>query len=385
MKYIFTGSLILYSGLLSAGEEGALPRGKNPGPGVKYMLSLPEDPDGDCHSYHMNPEQGYLAYNPFSKKAYFLAKNKKEAKNSKVRSYVLELDLESKKVAKRLLLVVSDTASLMADREPTEAVTVVDFKKSSFACGQGVSSGVSLRWTGKHEAVKSFPSSRYKLVRSSSGFELENRKDHGVRMFDLDSMQSRVIATLPDDGIPLFLDLNRMESIQYDDSANGVLKKFDLNKKNRLLGELKLSEGMRIVQQQDKIAVAATDSSNKTVNVRVLKDWTASKDRELKYLSSIIPVDKVRLSIDFASGIGFLSGRHKEISREWRHAEIVNGITGQSVRHIKAPDGEYVAILELFPYTPWAIVITKSVADDSFGTISLYHLKEDRVEQITMK
>ncbi len=382
---VFFWIFLLSPYLVHAAEEGALPRGKDPGPGVKYKIPQFQDPDGDCHQYHLNPEHGYIGYNPFAKTIYFFGKNKTLPTGEKARSYVMELHLKDRTIKKRLLLKVSDTASLIADREPTEAVTVLNFKKASFACGQGVSSGVGVRWTGKQEVVKSFIPSRYKILRASTGHELVDRNDNGVRIFDLRSMQRRLLATLPDTGIPLYLDLNSNESIHFDRDRNGILKRFDLSKKNQLKGELRLAKGMRIIQQQEKFAVAYLDPENQLIKVNAVRGWTGNEKAQFSFKSSVIPIEKVRLSVDFETGVGLLSGRHQEIARDWRDAEIVHGGTGQGIRRIKAPQGEYVALLELLPHSPWAIVITKNITDDSFGTVSLYHMKEDRVDQIHLK
>ena len=184
MKYFLAILLHLTLGQELYGEEGALPRGKDSGPGVKYKVSTFEDPDGDCHTYMSNPEQGYISFNPFSKKAFFIGLESGTDKK-KASSFVLELDLETLTVKKRIQLKVKSTASLVAHREPTEAVTIFNFKKATFACGQGESAGVGVRWSGKQGVIKTFQRERYKIISASSGQEILDRNDYVVRIFDL--------------------------------------------------------------------------------------------------------------------------------------------------------------------------------------------------------
>ena len=360
-------------------DEGALPRGKSSGPGIKYKISEAKDPDGNCYSYLLNPDQGSIAFNPFAKTAYFIARDKGDGAD--VKSYVLELNLEKKEVKKKIILKVKDSASIVAHRDPTKAVTILDFKKSTFGCGQGRSAGVGVRWGGQQGVIQTFPAGHYKILRASTGQEVLARADQTVSLFDIDSKQRRVIASLPKPGLPLFLDLNKKESIHFVADEKPALKRFDLEKM-KLVGELRLAKTMRLVQQGNRFAVGTIDSKKGEFRVKLLKKWSGTDTQILRFPTKMRPLSKARLSVDFDYGIGLVSAMHREVGREWRHAEIINGNNGRLIRTIKAPPGEYIASLEHFPFSHWAIVITKSIGTDSFGTVSLYHMRDDKVEQI---
>ena len=131
LLFLSSTALFVEAGL----ADSKLPRGKDSGPGVKYTIAEQVDPDGACYDYLTNPDQGYVSFNPFSKLAYLVGKSATLGEKDKdMRSYILEVGLETKRVYKKFNLSVVDNAALVAHQDPTKAVTILNFTEANFAC-----------------------------------------------------------------------------------------------------------------------------------------------------------------------------------------------------------------------------------------------------------
>jgi hypothetical protein len=382
-------SLILLAGwsqLASGADDGALPRGKSKGPGVKYKIKKPEDIDPSCFDYHSNPTTGQVYYSPDGDSVFLVGKEKSLADGRHGQAYLIRLDLNNFSLRKVAGLKTSDHVVIKGHGFPVAGVSLLEFKQSTFGCGQGYSKGVAIKWSGKKQVVKTFPKSYYKLVPSDRSSQLVDRKTQFVRRFDLKSFQKLPSTALPKQGIPLYVGFGDKISFQFtlgDNDTPGTLLKYSLVEK-QVKAKLKLAQNMKLVQQGELFGVVMIDPKQPyELSIKQIKGWSGSAFVAYDAgLSAPFEVDRARVVFDFTSGLAAVLGEVQAIQRDWRHALVVDGKAHKKIGMMKAPDGQYVAIATLDPKRRFFIFVTRQIDDEALGTISLYKIKERKWKQL---
>ena len=376
--------LLIGGAVATAHADDGLPRGKDAGPGVKFSVQQIEDPDTQCYDYLANPDQGYVSFNPFGKLAYLVGKSgDKNAADVEIKSYILEVQLEKKKVYKKFNLRVVDNAALVAHQEPTAAVTILNFTAAEFACGQGLSAGIGVSWGKAKEVVKTFEKSRYKITRASSGQQLVDRSNNTISRFDLNVKQRRVIASLARVGIPLYADLNAKKSIHYLPGEERQLLRFDIPTLKKE-AEIKLAAGMRVIQQDGYFAIVTTDRAANQFIVNTIPSWSGVPSQRWQYPILDKKIEDLRLFVDFQTGIGVVTPRNKILAKKIDHFDVIRGKdhVEKLIRRIKLQRGQYLAIAEPFPLTDQMLLVTKEVGSDQLASLSLYDIDKNLLEPL---
>ena len=76
-----------------------------------------------------------------------------------------------------------------------------------------------------------------------------------------------------------------------------------------LKSKLKLAEGMKLVQQDDKFGVATLNHENKTIVVNRIRGWSGKDFKKFVIIPKELPYDKVRVLADFRTGLMALIGK----------------------------------------------------------------------------
>ncbi|MFW7379379.1 MAG: hypothetical protein ACOH5I_11265 [Oligoflexus sp.] len=379
------------AGLFNAGffatslwaAEGVLPRGRSQGPGIQYSIKKQQDIDPSCYSYHWNPEDGYFYFGEKGEYLYWVAKDKAMPETKEASSYLLELQLADMKAKKLVGLKAGDDVELIGHGSPLEGVTLFDFSKSTHGCGQGYSVGVSVMWGKKNKVLQSFPEEYYKLVLTDRSTELVDRSQQVVRDFDLNSMQKIPPESLPKDGIPLFIDYHRDHVYSFLSQGHGILQRHELQD-GKVIAQLKLAENMKLIQQDRRFGVGLPiDGEKQQIEVRRINGWTGQGFETMTLnLEAPLQSKHARVLMDFTSGLAAVLGESPAVRREWRHAMVVDGRSQKKLGQLRAPRGEYVAGVVLDPKARFFIFVTRSLADESLGTVSIFRLATKKWEQL---
>ncbi|SMF55272.1 hypothetical protein [Pseudobacteriovorax antillogorgiicola] len=383
MQKIITVSC-LFGVIACQALSSELPRGSAPGPGKKFKFVSPKDSDIDCHTYHMNPEAGDLAFDPKNHKVYFLGHHKLASPDQKVKSQLIELDLKDLTMKKIVSLKVSHTAKLVAHKSPVEAITLLSFRGGTPGCGQGNAKGLGVKWVGKRRIIKTYEQAYYKLLPSKSGVKVLNRKDNVVRDFDLNTLQRRVTDSLPKKGMPLYLDMEEGVSFHYDQDGHGSVMKYDVLKQ-KLDSQMKLAEGMKVVQQQERFGVAKVNEEAGRITVNQIKGWSGRSYRTLRYQSKKLDVTQARLLVDFDSGLGLITGNLDMVAREWKLIEIYDGLKDKLLQEVKPPKDHYFATATMSPDGNHIVILAKHIVDYSLGAVSIYDVPMKKLKPVHLK
>jgi len=369
--------------LTSQAAEGVLPRGRSQGPGVQYSIKKDHDIDPSCFSYHYNPEDGFFYFEQKSDFLYLVAKDKTIPGSDLSQSYLLELQLSSMRLRKLVGLKAGDDMELIGHGSPLVGVTLLDFSKSTHGCGQGYSAGVAVKWGKQNKVLQSFPEEYYKLVLTDRSTVLVDRTKQVVRDFDLNSMQKIPPESLPKNGIPLFIDYHRNHVYSFVNQDHGILQRHELQG-GKIIAQLKLAEHMKIIQQDRRFGIGLPLASDKQqIEVKRINGWTGQGFETMTLdLESPFLAKQSRVLMDFTSGIAAVVGEARAVRREWRHALVVDGQANKKLGQLKAPPGEYVAGVALDPQARFFVFVTRSLEDESLGTISLFRLATRKWEQL---
>lgn len=364
-------------------SEGVLPKGRNQGPGVQYSIKKSQDIDPSCFSYHYNPEDGFFYFSEKADALYWIAKEKDTAKAGISQSYLIELQLPSMALRKVIGLKAGDDVELIGHGSPLMGVSLFDFSKSIHGCGQGYSVGLGVKWANKKQVLQTFPEEYYKLVPSDRGTKLADRSQHVIREFDLNSMQKVPPEALPKDGIPLFIDYHRNHIYTFVNQGHGILQRHE-QQGGKVLAQLKLAENMKIVQQDRRFGVALpVEDKTQQIEVRRINGWTGQGYETMTLVLEPPYIAKnARIVMDFTSGLAAVLGESHALRREWRHALLLDSRSKKKIGQLRAPAGEYVAGVALDPKARFFLFVTRSLEDESLGTVSLYRLASRRWEQL---
>lgn len=387
LNQLFVGLILVLSFQIQLSADQGLPRGKDSGPGVTYTVSEQSDPDGICYDYTTNPDHGYVSFNPFAKAAYLIGKSGVVAgEKGEIKSFILEVNLETKRVYKKFNLRVVDNAVLVAHQDPTQAVTLLNLTQGEFGCGQGISAGIGVQWGKKKEVVKTFSKKRYKVIRASSGQQLLDREENAIRRYDLTVKQKRVIATLPRQGIPLFADLNAKKSVHYFSEPERSLVRFDFQTYKKE-AEIKLADNMRVVQKDSDFGIVVTDKKANKFIVTTVSGWSGDTVKRFEYPVTDKNVEDLRLWVDFNTGLGVVTPKNKIIAKKHDHFDVIRGYdhVKKLVRRIQLERGQYLAIAEAFPLTSTLLLATKETQGDKLASLSLYDLNKDNLEPLRIE
>lgn len=363
-----------------AQDNGALPRGKSPGPGIDYKVESQVDLDPSCFSYHYNPEDGQFLFTPDGLKLLWVAKDQRK-KDASQSSYLVELDLISMKFKKIFGLKAEDQVLIVGHGKPLHGISAFEFARSTHGCGQGYSAGIGIMWGEENRVIQSFPDSYYKLLPSDRGLLIADRKEHTLRGIDLKSGQRMSTEALPKSGIPLYLDDKKNELFIFENDGAGILKKLHWPSL-RALAKLKLGEGMKLVQQRERFAVARLVGNN-VLDIKRIDGWAGvgfeSYQLELK---APFEAKKSRVLLDFNSGIAAVLGESRVVRRDWRDLLVYDARKKRQLARVKAPEDSYIAAAALDPKGRFFVFLTRKLADESLAAVSLYRIESRKWEPL---
>jgi hypothetical protein len=352
-------------------DDGALPRGKTPAPGQK--LIVPEVPApvelADCASYIANVESGELLFTQDGKFVYFLSRQTRET-GSEGKSYLYEADLENFRSKRIVSLRTGENASLVGHGQPLEAITVLDFYKARVGCGEGLSSGIGIKWIGKQKIIKSYPQGNYKIVLTDQGAVVADMDQRKIKMVDLTSFQKRTLASFGEKFFPLYVKTSPLQLTGFKPEQNELVRYEDQEAEPSAI--LKLKKGMRLLQDKDQFGIITSDEGGKVLQIKQIKGWSGEVFRGIDVrLPEGFLADRVGVQIDFRSGISLVQGANKALKKELKQVLVYNGLKAQVDRLLKAPEGQYFSQAVITPKARKILVLSRNLADESAHTLRL--------------
>ena len=192
--------------------------------------------------------------------------------------------------------------------------------------------------------------------------------------------------TLPQEGVPLYADLNKNQSFHFIDKPQRSLVKFDVQTRKKL-AEIRLAPDMKLIQADAGFAIATIDSAANAILVSTFQSWSGVPNQRWTYPIKGLAADKAKLTVEFETGIGLVSGRNKLVSQKLRTIDVLDGNKKerQIVRQIKLEKNQYAAIVEVFPFTQDILIITKEINTDHLRSVSIYNVKSDKLDLVRIE
>lgn len=362
-----------------------LPKGVDSGPGKKYRLiksKKQQTTPAECFDFHMNPESGELVF-AFNS-AFFIGSHPLYA-NKKIVSDLVRLSfpsLETKKIAKisgiNAKLIIHGSLEM-------SAVTLLSLRGKELECGRGEGQGISLKLEGSKKASASFSKRNYSLVKTDMSIKPIDLEKHSLRDFDASSKQERVLVTIPEKaGIPLYIDRENKLAYNFLSRKSKSLIRFNYQMLE-LKSKLKLAEGMKLVQQDDKFGVATLNHENKTIVVNRIRGWSGKDFKKFVIIPKELPYDKVRVLADFRTGLMALIGKTEVDTMTLRHVEIYDANEQNLLIKIEPPPKMYVSHAALSPDAEYLVALMKRLDDKSLGAVSVFNMRKRELKAVHLR
>ena len=389
---------------LSPNKEGPLPQGKTRGPGKSIRVDRPKDFDPSCFRYLANPESGEFYFSPDGSKVYILARATQADSVSDVmaRQRLIAVDLANYRSEIVFEIQSREQMSIVGNGEDYAGLSFLNFKYSTFACGQGYSPGIGIKWEGRNQLLSTFPQAYYKIVRSNKSNLLVERPGNIVRRFDFRSQQRLPPERLPSTAIPLYIDYARSKFFGLQVGERLSLQRYGLDNR-RLEAELRLAPNMKLVQQAERFAVVEFDDKRPTFfQVRELDAWTAAGFRRHEYeLPKDLVARDARIIFDWFTKTAIVLGRSPSVASEWKHAWVLNPTNkepeqkaskkadedskkGNASLKIDPPANHYIAYANLAPENQRVFFVSKHLDSDQYGSLLYFDIEKKQLNQITV-
>jgi|GEM_PF-3665849 hypothetical protein len=364
-------------------NDGVLPRGRAEAPGKKLAPPPPEtSPVFDCTQILSNPESGELYFTADGLKLYFLSHDSQALAEGK--TFLYEVDLANFRYKRIVSLKTGEAPALVGHGNPLEAITVFDFRKGRPACGEGLSAGIGIKWTGNRKIIKSYPPAGYKIIPSDQGLQVAEMDTRTVKQLDMQSYQKRTVTLFNAKVIPLFLRVQPLQLFAFQ-TEQDELQRFD-DASGEAKAVLKLKKGMKLLQQGEQFGTIATDETGKTLMIKQIKGWSGQAFRgyDLK-LPDPWMADRASVQIDFRSGTVAVQGNQKVQRRELQQVLIYEAVKEQLERTLKAPEGQYFSHTQFSPTGKHLVVLARDLAHEMVQSLRVLQVGEGEWRELPLQ
>jgi hypothetical protein len=284
-----------------------------------------------CYDYSATPLDSRLL--EIDKKLYFTTP-KLPSDPTAATAYLIEADLESRKVKRVAGFKAGQSVSLVPHGKHAYGISIFDFSQGKPDCGEGLSSGTELR-PSEQKVLPSFPNAYYGLIADDTGMHLADLQKGLISEIDILTNQKRTLQRFPRGSRPLYLRTSP-PTVLYSYSPDTLeLGRFIANKKVAR-DTLKLKPSSRLIRDGDKFALVLAQGQNLQVNY--VKGWSGDDE---KTIDLVLPAgfqgSEVAINARFASEDLLVFGKNEMARRSLRS---VLRFTGKNLQVYKAPNAQ---------------------------------------------
>lgn len=386
----WTASIILIGAMslnqAAQAQDGALPRGekgKTPGRQLQVREQKKATPQG-CMGFLASRINRDALFADNEGNTYFvLAKMPPSKGKPMAESHMLiRVDIDAKKGKPLLKVNLKTSPVLIPHGRPEIGFTLLDIPENS-GCLKGHGRGEAVPLDGKVIRA-TYPPAEYLVMETDRGRAVVNLKDLAFRDLDITTMQRRTLAKFKAREMPLYYDHGQRRLVVWDGGNPGSLLRYNLVD-NKLESQLKLTNGMRMLQDGGWFGVVAADDAGHW-SIQEVQKW--SGENHHKFPLSLPPgmvFAESQFDVHFPARRIIAWPAERTMQHKVRKAWIFD--YGRKVlkdTFSPAKASQYVAAADLTNDGNRVVFLVKNIGDDTLAGIMIYDLATRRSESVVL-
>ncbi len=384
--------LTILAGVLSfnqavQAQDGALPRGekgKTPGRQLKVREQKKATPQG-CMGFLATRINRDALFADNEGNTYFVLAKLPPSKGKPIAEshMLIKVDIDAKKGKPLLKANLKADPVLIPHGRPEIGFTLMDLPESG-GCLKGHGRGEAVPLDGKVIRA-TYPPAEYLVMETDRGRAVVNMKDQAFRDLDITTMQRRTLAKFKAREMPLYYDDSQRRLVVWDGGNPGSLLRYNLVD-NKLESQLKLTSGMRLLQDGGLFGVVVADDAGHW-SIQEVQKWSGENHHKFPLsLPAGMVFAESQFDIHFPARRIIAWPAERLVQHKVRKAWIFD--YGRKVLRdtfSPAKSSQYVAAADLTNDGNRVVFLVKNISDDTLAGIMVYDLATRKSDSVVLE